>query len=268
MISPASLMNRKEALASLYIILGWRRKMRKFLTLGLLSLFVLGLLVSPGSSQDAKKVLEKVIEAQGGRKALESIKDSTSKATMDLTTMGMSGDVAMYMKEPNMVRMDMEFMGMAFTQAYDGETAWMINPQTGGAEVLPEELAAVIKAGAYGNSAFLEPEKYGITYSLKGKENIKGKDYLILERAYEDGYVISFYIDPDTYLIYKTKQDSYDEMMSEVVEEAVLSDYKKVNGVMTAHTLTILRDGAEFGIITLTEVLMNTGLEDSFFKMN
>ncbi len=242
--------------------------MRKILSFSLLSFFVLGLLVSPGSSQDVKKVLEKVIEAQGGRKLLESINDTTSKATMDLTMMGMSGIVAMYMKEPDMVRMEMDFMGMLFTQAYDGETAWMINPQTGGEEVLPDEMAAVVKAGSYGNSAFLDPEKYGISYSLKGKENIEGKDYLILERAYSDGYIISFYIDPDTYLIYKTKQNSFDEMMSEIIEEAVLSDYKKVQGVMTAHTITILRDGAEFGILIITEVQINTGLEDSFFKMN
>jgi outer membrane lipoprotein-sorting protein len=241
--------------------------MRKILSFSLLSFFVLGLLVSPGSSQDVKKVLEQVIEAQGGRKLLESIDDMTSKATMDLTQMGMSGTVAMYIKEPAMMRYDMDFMGMLFTQACDGEIAWMINPQTGGTEELPEELAATVIAGSYGNSAFLNPEKYGISYTLKGKENIEGKDYMILERVYSDGYTISFYVDPDNYLIYKTKQKSFDEMMSEIIEEAVLSDYKKVHGIMTAHTLTILRDGAEFGTIILSEVEINTGLEDSFFKM-
>lgn len=242
--------------------------MRKFLSFCLLSAFVLGLLVSPASSQDVKKVLEKVIEAQGGRKLLESIEDMTTKATMDLFQLGVSGPGIMYMKEPNMMRFDMEFMGMAFSQGSDGKTAWTTNPQTGGVDVLPDEFASVFNASSYGNSAFLNPEKYEISYTLKGKENIEGKNYLILDRVYPDGYIISFYIDPDTYLIYKTKQESFDEMGSDVIEENVLSDYKKVHGIMTPHTLMIIRDGEEFGTLVITEVQINTGLEDSFFKMN
>jgi len=53
----------------------------------------------------------------------------------------------------------------------------------------------------------------------------------------------------------------------EVEQEIILSDYKKVSGVMFAHTMTIIQEGEEFGKMTLTEVKFNTGLEDSFFKM-
>jgi hypothetical protein len=45
-----------------------------------------------------------------------------------------------------------------------------------------------------------------------------------------------------------------------------MSDYKDVKGVMTAHEITILRDGVEFGSLFVTGVEFNTGLEDSFFK--
>ena len=144
--------------------------MKKILSCALLSVFMLGLLVSPGFSQDAKKILEKLIEANGGRKLLESIKDSTASATIDLPEMGMSGTGTMYTKEPNKMRLDLELMGMIITQAFDGEIAWGINPQTGIAEELPEDLAAVSRDSSYGYSAFLHPEKYGITHNYKGKE--------------------------------------------------------------------------------------------------
>jgi hypothetical protein len=155
---------------------------------------------------------------------------------------------------------------MVFTQAFDGENSWMINPQTGMAEDLPEELAEVMRHSSFGNAAFLDPAKYGIKYAFKGKERVEGKDYLVLDRVHEGGYTITIYIDPDTYLIYKMKQDSYDEMMMEIVEETFMTDYKDVGGVMTAHTLTIVRDGLEFGTMTVTGVKYNLGLEDSFFK--
>ncbi|UCE42154.1 MAG: outer membrane lipoprotein-sorting protein [Candidatus Aminicenantes bacterium] len=240
--------------------------MKKLLSCSLLGLFILGLLVVPGSSQNANEILEKHIKAQGGRKLLESIKDVTSIANMELTQMGISGSGTMYLKEPNKVRLDMEFMGMMITQAFDGETAWGINPQTGLAEIMPDELAEVMRNSSYGNSALLDPAKYGIKYTYKGKENIEGKDYLVLDRIHSGGYKISLYIDPETYLIYKMKQDSFDEMMTEVVEETIMSDYKEVDGMMTAHVLTILRDGTEFGTLYITEVNFNSGLEDSFFK--
>jgi len=240
--------------------------MKKLLSCGLLGLFILGLLVVPGSSQDAEEILKRVIKAQGGRKLLESIKDVTTIADMEITQMDITGSVTIYMKEPNRFRIDIEFMGMIVTNAFDGETAWGTNPQTGMAEDMPEELAEVTKFSSFGNYALLDPVKYGIKYTYKGKENIEGKDYLVLDRVHSGGYTIVLYIDPETYLIYKTKQDSFDEMMTEIVEETIMSDYKKVEGVMTAHGLTVLRDGTEFGTLTVTDVKFNSGLKDSFFK--
>lgn len=229
-------------------------------------MFFLGFMAVPGTAQNAAEILEKVIEAQGGRKVLAGIKDTVTEASMEITQMGISGSGTMYVKEPNRMRLDMDFMGMVFTQAFDGENAWMINPQTGIAEDLPEEMTEVTRCSSYGNVALLEPSKHGISYTYKGKETVDGKDYLLLERVHSGGYTIALFIDPETYLIHKMKQDSFDEMLMEVTEETILSDYKDVDGVMTAFTYTILRDGLEFGVLTISDVKFNTGLEDSFFK--
>ncbi len=240
--------------------------MKKILTCLLLSGFVLGPLTVPGYAQDAAEILAKVIEAQGGRKVLAGIKDSTSTADMELVTMGISGTGTMYNKEPNKMRLDMEFMGMMMTQAFDGETAWQINPQTGGIEDLPSELAAVMADSSFGNAALLDPQKYGIAYKYQGKQTVDGKEYLALDRVHSSGYVITYLIDPSTYLISRTKQKSFDEMLAEIEEESILSDYKEVDGVMTPHTITVVRDGTEFVTLTLSAVSFNTGLEDSFFQ--
>lgn len=240
--------------------------MKKLLSCGLLGCFIMGLLVTPGSSQNADEILQKVIKAQGGKKLLANIKDVSTTADMDLIQMGISGTGTMYVKEPNLVRLDMEFMGMMITQAFDGENAWGINPQSGVAENMPEELTEVMKNSSYGNAALLEPAKHGIKYAYKGKEKIDGKDYLVLDRVHSGGYTITLYIDPATYLIYKMKQNSFDEMLTEIVEETIMTDYRKVEGMMVAHVLTIFRDGAEFGTLTVTGIEFNSGLEDSFFK--
>ena len=242
--------------------------MKKIFSACLLSLFLLSLMTSPGLSQEASDILKKIIEAQGGKKVLEKIKDMTSSGTLEMIQMGMSGLMTMYKKEPNKVRMDIEVIGMIITQAFDGETAWWVNPQTGSREEVPERQAEDMKRMALGIDAFIYPEKYGISFAYKGKEKIDEKEYLVLEQTFSDGHKATLYIDPKTYLTYKSTSTIMNQMGVEVEQETFEADFKKVDGMTIAYSIIILQDGEEFMKLTLTDITFNSGLEDSLFKMN
>lgn len=242
--------------------------MKRAISLFVLSLFFIGLLATQAQSQSAPEILKKMIDAMGGKQALEKITDTTISGSMDLTQMGLSGAITVYQKEPNKARYDIEVMGMVITQACDGEIAWMTNPQTGMTEEMPADQAIYLKRESLGNSVYLKPEKMGITFTYKGKENIDGKDYLVLEQAYADGYIATIYIDPDTYLAFKGKGKTLNNMGVEVEAETFFSDYKKVDGITVAHTLVSYQNGEEFMTMTVTDVKFNSGLEDSLFAMN
>ncbi len=232
-------------------------------------LLVCSITVSSSYAQDVSDVLKKLIDANGGRKALEGVKDTTMIGDMELIQMGMSLSFSMYHKEPNLTRQDMEVMGMSMTQAFDGEIAWMINPQTGAVEEQPGMMTEYAKRSGLemGNAALLYPEKYGITYKLKGKETLEGNDYFVVEQVFASGDINTMFIDAKTYMLHKTKGTSMDPMGGEVDQDMIFSDYRKVDGIMTAFSMTIFQGGEEFGSLTLTEVKFNSGLEDSFFKM-
>ena len=222
-----------------------------------------------GYGQEAGPVLEKMIEAQGGRKVLETLKDTTISGTMELIQQGMNATLTMYQKEPNLMRMDIEVMGMVITQAFDGQKGWYLNPQTGAAQDMDENMNKEFKRQALGNDSLLNPAKYGITYAAKGKENIGDKECLVLEQTMSDGHKSTLYLDPDTYLITRTKTTTMSQMGGgEVQSETIFGDYRKEGDVLVAHTLTILQDGAEFARMTLTKVTYNSGLEDSLFQMS
>ena len=242
--------------------------MKKIFSACLLSLFLLSLMTSPGLSQEASDILKKMVEAQGGKKVLEKIEDMTSSGTLELTQMGMTGSLTMYKKEPDKVRMDIEVMGMIITQAYDGETAWGVNPQTGSTEEMPEQQAEYMKRNALGVDALIYPEKYGIAFAYKGKEKIEEKEYLVLEQTFSDGYKATLYIDPKTYLTYKSKSTTMNQMGVEVEQETFQSDFKKVNGMTIAYSIIAFHDGEEYMKLTLTEVIFNSGLKESLFKMS
>ena len=241
--------------------------MRKILSLSVCSLFLLALTSSPASSQTAKEILDKWIEAQGGAKALEAVKDTTIVGSIQLVSMGINGTATMYQKEPNMMRLDIEVMGMVITQAYDGEIAWMIDPQTGASTQMPESASLEFKRQALGNAALLNPEKFGIKYDFKGKEKLEDKEYLVLEQTTEDGHKTTIYLDPTTYLTYKAKGTALGQAGVEVMAETITTDYKKVDGLLVSHSMTQYQDSQEFMRMTVTKVVFNSNLEDSFFKM-
>ncbi len=241
--------------------------MRKIVSFTICGLFLLALLSAPASSQTAKEILGKMIEAQGGAKALEAIKDTTITGSAEMVSMGISGTVTMYQKEPNMMRLDMEFMGMVITQAFDGQIAWMVDPQTGATTQMPENASQEFKRQALGNVSLLNPDKYGIKYEFKGKEKIEDKEYLVLEQTTSDGHKTAIYIDPATYLTYKSKGTALGQSGVEVMAETITGDYKKVDGILIAHSMTVYQDGQEFMKMTMTKVVFNSNLEDSFFKM-
>lgn len=219
-------------------------------------------------SQSAQDVLKKMIEAQGGEKVLAGIKDSTMSGSMEMIQMGMNGAITMYMKEPNMMRMDIEVMGMVITQAFDGEKGWWVNPQTGASEELPDNQADSLKKQAMGSDTLLHPEKYGISYELKGTEQIDGKDCVVLEQTFKDGTKNTILLDGASFLPYRTRTKALNQMGVEALSETVMTDYKSVEGMQVPHALTIYQDGQEFMKMTVNKVSFNAGLEDAFFKMS
>lgn len=244
--------------------------MKRFFSFCLLCFFVFSLMTSFGVCQEAAEILGKIIEAQGGRKLLESIKDTKFLGTLDMIQMGMSGSMTMYHKEPNKMRQDIEIMGMIITIGCDGEIAWMVNPQTGSAEEMPEKMAEDIKRQAlsFGNDSFLNPEKHGITFGYKGKETIEGRDYFVLEQTFSDGHKATNYVDAQTYLLYKINTTSLNQMGVEVETETFMSDYKKIDGIMFPQSILVFQDDEEYMKMSVIEVNYNTGLEDSLFKMS
>jgi outer membrane lipoprotein-sorting protein len=221
------------------------------------------------SSKDALAVLEKMIEATGGRKTLVSIKDTTISAEAEIPQYGITVPVTIYQKEPDKIRMDMTIAeaGLTITQAFDGKQGWYTNPQSGMTEDMPDYMVKEMARQATGSLALLDPQKAGATYSLKPKAQIEGKDYVVLEQTLADGHMTTLFLDPETYLPYKTVTKSLDESMAEVDTETYSGDYRKVGNTMVAHSMRVLQRGAETRRITISSVTYNTNLDDAFFRL-
>lgn len=232
-----------------------------------LVLILMASLAPSAGAQTEKELLENMIKAMGGRENLAGIRDTRMSGTIEIIQFGMTEPVTIYTKEPNKFRMEMEIMGMNMIQVFDGHKAMMTNPQTGEIIELPPDQTQQMMKQAMGNEAYLNPEKYGITYTYKGREEVDGKTCYVLEQRHSTGDTVTLYLDAGTNLIYKTRTKALSPSGGEIEAEQIMSDYRKVGNVLVSFSVIMIQGGAEFGRITINEVVFNTGLEDSLFTL-
>lgn len=240
---------------------------RKSKTAVILLGLLLNLIILPAQAQKAEDILEKMIKATGGREALAAIKDTTIRGTIEIIQFGATAPMTIYQKEPNKYRLEMEIMGFQITQVYDGQKALMTNPQTGEIMELPPEQAKSVMKQALGNDSILHPDKYGISYAYKGEETVDGKKCLVLEQTFQDGDIVTVYLDAETYLPYKNKYNTLSQSGTEIEGETLFSDYRQVGNTVVAHSMVQLQAGAESARITINEVIYNSGIDDALFVL-
>ena len=220
-------------------------------------------------NKEAMAVVEKLIEAMGGRKLLESIKDTTISGTAEVVQFGITVPITIYQKEPDKMRMDITIAeaNMTIIQAYDGQKGWYTNPQSGATEEMPDFMTKEMARQAADTQALLNPQKTGVTYVLKPKAALEGKDYIVLEQTQADGHKATLYLDPGTYLPYKAETRTIDQNGAEVDAETYSTNYQKVGGTTVAYSIRVLHNGSEAQRITLTEIAYNKNLDDAFFTL-
>lgn len=224
--------------------------------------------LTPVSAQDdaAQKALEgikywnKWIEARGGKDRLSKVTSYKSTADAKILSQGLNLTIITYKKGLNKYRIDQKVMGMTITQALNGDTGWITNPQTGFATDMPAEVKGQMGAPANEHEALLDPIQFGHKVTYEGRQTIDGKEYIMLNQTAPNGVVCTQFIDAETFLRYKYKFAS-----NNVDTEVFESDYRNVDGIKVPFLSRQAQNGKDVAIITTTEFVYNTNLDDSLF---
>jgi len=218
------------------------------------------------SAQTLDDILKKYYEARGGYEKIKSVK--TMKATGKQLVQNMEVPFTIRQKRPNMMRVEATLQGQTIVQAYDGETAWTVNPLTGSTDpqTLPKEQTKQIIEMADIDGHLVDYKEKGNKVELLGKEEVEGTETYKLKVTLKDGDVRYDYLDAEYYLELKVvakikRQDT------EIELETYYSDYKPVDGLMLAHSFENRRAGNVFSQIILDKIELNVPMDDSIFKL-
>lgn len=222
------------------------------------------------SAQTADEIIKKNIDAKGGLSKLKSIKTIRLTGLFSMPPMGIEdATITVVAKRPNLIRMDIEVMGMVVVRAFDGETAWQIMPtQMGDMETgeMPEDDAKEMKRESDFDGYLIDYKKKGHKVELIGKEDMEGTEVYNLKVTLKDGYVVNFYFDTNNFLELKSKAKT--SFQGQDMEgETFYSDYKEVAGILFSHSIEMKLDGQTSQQVIFEKIELNVDVEDDYFKM-
>jgi len=223
-------------------------------------------LSTPASAQTVDELINKNIEARGGLVKIKAIK--SVRITGKIHSDGMNIPIVIQIKRPGLARGDATLQGLALVRAYDGQTAWQINPFDGIKEAEPMtgyDAKEMIDTADL-DGPLVDYKAKGNTVELVAKEEVEATPALKLKITHKDGDVTFLYLDAQNYLELKeTEKRKEDGKPIDV--DTIYSDYKAVAGVMIPHSWETRVNGELDDQTTIEKIEVNVPIDDSIFKM-
>lgn len=208
------------------------------------------------------QVLDKYVEALGGKAALEKQTSRSAKGTFEIPAMGMSGTLRTFDKAPNMTSTNIDLAGVgAITIVFNGKQAWQQDPMTGLREMSGPELAMMKIEGE-----FYAPLKLKSLYKsveVKGKEKVGGAEAYLVEALPAEGSPVKMYFDVTSGLLVRREAEQ-DSPQGKMPTELLLEEYRVVDGVKIPFVMKTNTPAMSF-VIKIEEVKHNIAIDDAKF---
>ena len=202
-------------------------------------------------------ILDKYIQALGGRLSLEKINSRASKGAFTSSQLKTKGPIELYAKAPNKWLMVLVAQGYGnYRRGFNGTVAWEKYPG--------RDHASNLSGFSKRDAEFQLPLKFRDTFPrvvLKDNEKLGERQTAVLE-APGEGNPKRWYFDNESGLLLRSETRS---SSGKILESVDYDDYRIVDGVKEPFSIRIVdRDGTDFNI-KLSEVEHNRLIDDVSF---
>ena len=176
-------------------------------------------------------IVDRYVQAVGGKEALEKITSRTTKGTFSFVKgLNLSGEIESYAKSPNKLLVNVTLPGMGLIQeGYDGSIAWTKDSTSGLRDRKGSELE-----GAKLDAEFNRELKLKQLYpkmELKGTTKIAGRDAYVVVGPPAHGSPEKFYFDTETGLLVRLDRQRLTAQGDMVSTEIYYEDYREAEGI-------------------------------------
>jgi outer membrane lipoprotein-sorting protein len=218
-------------------------------------------------AQTADDIINKHIEALGGKDKLSSIK--TVYTEYDMEVMGQQAPGTTWLVNGKAYKNVVDFGGQKIIQCYTDQGGWGINPMMGQttAEAMPADQVKMSMGNLSVGGPLFNYASKGSTVELVGKDSAGGKSTFKLKLKSKEGTETIFWIDPTTYYITKTSVKATVNG-ADVETMVAFSNYKKTDFgfVVPSNTEITLPQGLTLNV-TNKKIEINKDIDMKEFEM-
>lgn len=211
----------------------------------------------------AQEILDRCIEATGGKAALEKLRTRVMTGTIEVLAMGASGKFEVRAKAPNLQTSALEFTGLGTVrEGYDGKVAWTAAPFQGVREKAGAELAR-----AQRTMWFPRELHFGKAYTkveTKAAGKIGTQATWVVEGTPQNGKPDRLHFDQKTGLLLR-EEALVETAVGELAFEVNFSDYRDFDGVKVACSVRVPSPPQASFHIKIDSVKHNVELSDTIF---
>jgi outer membrane lipoprotein-sorting protein len=216
-------------------------------------------LAFPARAQDAQKLVDQYLKAEGGSKALSRIQTLSIEGTFTNPADRKSGTYTFSTKLPNRFYTELVSGDVTLIEAYNGKSAWHQTAKGELATLTGAEGSQLEAAGLYYNTHLMNAKKNRMGLGFAEKVNFHGRDAQEIEATTASGVKWRTAFDSQTHLIVREQAT-----VGGIDEELIYDDYRIVNGVKIPFKIA-LRRGKDVYEIVVTRAEINGRLGERVF---
>lgn len=225
------------------------------------------IIFSVRGNEEAKlrEIIARAIKAHGGAENLEKFKASIAKSQGKLLNLDYIAET--WVQMPDRSRTVAQSKLGSFVQVLNGDQGWLkfgeLSKECGKDELA--ELKEQLNAVRISHLTVLSDKEYKL--SPLGEEQIDDRPADGIRVEHKGFRDVCLFFDKETGLLVRMQSRIKDPFRGgeEFTIETLYGDYKDVEGVMTAHKVTVKYDGKLYSEASLTEVKLAEQLDDSTF---
>jgi len=212
----------------------------------------------------AETILDKYVEATGGKAAYQKHRTEISKGTLELGAMGIKGAVTSYRAEPDKSLMEIDLAGLGKSrEGSDGKVFWSLSSMMGphlkeGPEKAQAMLSAKFNAELNWRDIFKDAKTVGT-------DTVDGKDCYKVELTPAEGPAMTQCYDKQSGLMVKMTLTAQSPMGEQTVD-SYATDYRKEGDVLMPHKIKQSVAGQEI-MMNIDSVTFNADIPADKFAL-
>src|SRR5712675_3059887 len=193
-------------------------------TLAIAVAFCIIIFAETAHAQDAQKIVDQYIKAEGGSKALSRAATIIIEGAFH-TADGKNGTYTLNTKLPNRYYSELVIGDVSLIEAYNGKSAWHRTANGEFSTLVGAGGAQLEAAGQYYNAHLVAAKRNKLGVGFAAYSKVRGRDALEIELTTMTGVKRHVFFDSQTHLIVKEEAT-----IGGIDEQILYDDFRSVNG--------------------------------------